>query len=96
MPKAFSPALAAALAAAALVPVLHASRALAAPPANQEECIQSALALAEKTEAAKGLPEATLARLEELLAKLEADCDASRFPEAAATSTEIEGALAGK
>jgi hypothetical protein len=56
----------------------------------------AAPALAEKAEAAKGLAEATLSRLEELLAKLEVDCDAGRFPEAGATAAEIESALAGK
>jgi hypothetical protein len=97
MLKARSSALAFALALATLPAGPMATGAAAAePPASQEECVKGALALAEKAEATTGLAEGTLSRLEELLAKLEADCDAGRFPEAAATSAEIEGVLAGK
>lgn len=67
-----------------------------AAPATQDECLKSTLALAEKAEAKSDLPDDAVTRVEDLLSKMEAHCDAGRFSEAATVSAELEQALAGK
>lgn len=80
---------------------LAAALALATAPLAAEEaktpeaCLEKALATAEKAEG-KELAEDKLTRIEGLLTKLEADCEASRFADAAAATKEIESILAGQ
>lgn len=85
--------LAIALAAAA---ALATAASAAGTPTSQEDCVKGALALAEKAEGKTDLSETAAARVEELLATLEAHCDAGRFADAAAVSGDIEATLAGK
>lgn len=61
-------------------------------PKDSDECLKRAIDLAESAESKK-LPEDKLAKIEDLLTKLEGHCEQSQFTEAAAVATEIEGAI---
>jgi hypothetical protein len=64
-------------------------------PKDSDECLKKAISLAESAEEKK-LPDDKLAKIEDLLTKLEGHCENKQFPEAASVSTEIEGVIAGK
>lgn len=68
--------------------------ALAAPPADQEACNKLSFALAEKA-VAKTPSEAQAVKIDELIGKLEGQCNEGKFAEAEATAKEVE-ALIGK
>ncbi len=64
-------------------------------PKDSDECLKKAISLAESAEEKK-LPDDKLAKIADLLTKLEGHCENKQFPEAASVSTEIEGVIAGK
>ncbi len=82
-----------AVTAALFVSVLSAS-AIAAPPADQDACNKLSFSLAEKA-VAKTPSEAQAVKIDELIGKLEGQCNESKFAEAEATAKEVE-ALIGK
>lgn len=69
----------------------------ATPAAAQDadSCLKQAFDLASAAEAKK-LGDAQLAKVEELLAKLEGQCDAKDFAAADKTVAEVKGAIEGK
>lgn len=79
-------ALAALIATAATVP------AFAAPLADQEACNSLAYSLAEKA-SGKKLPQVEAVKVDELIIKLEGQCNANQLADAEATAKEIEAAL---
>jgi hypothetical protein len=64
-------------------------------PKDSDECLKKAIDLAESAEEKK-LPDDKLAKIEDLLTKLEGNCENNQFADAATVSTEIEGIIAGK
>lgn len=64
-------------------------------PKDSDECLKKAIDLAESAEEKK-LADDKLAKIEDLLTKLEGHCENNQFAEAASVSTEIEGVIAGK
>jgi hypothetical protein len=64
-------------------------------PKDSDECLKKAIDLAESAEEKK-LADDKLAKIEDLLTKLEGNCENNQFSEAATVSTEIEGIIAGK
>lgn len=80
-------------AAALLASGLAAGPVLAAAPADQDACNKQAFELAELA-AAKKLPDAQAAKVDELVSKLEGQCAEGKLAEAGATAQEIEAALA--
>jgi hypothetical protein len=78
---------------AAAVAIVVSVPAFAAPPADQNACNSQAFNLAEKA-AAKKLPQADAVKIDEMIAKLEGQCGASKLADAEATIKEIEAALA--
>lgn len=79
-------------AAAALLMTLIAAPALAAPPADQDACSKLSFDLAEKA-VAKKPSEADAVKIDELIGKLEGQCNESKFTEAEATAKQIEAAI---
>lgn len=70
-----------------------ASVALAAnAPANADECNNQGAELAQKAEDKK-LDNTKIAKVEELLTKLDEQCQGSKFTEAAATMKELNSAI---
>lgn len=78
--------------AAAALLMLLAAPTLAAPPADQEACSKLSFSFAEKA-VAKKLSEADAVKIDELIGKLEAQCNDSKFTEAEATAKQIEAAI---
>lgn len=62
------------------------------PPANAEDCLKQAFQLAQAAEA-KGLSDAKLDKIEELLTKMESHCDARQFPEATVVAKDIRSEI---
>lgn len=84
------------LAAALAIAAALATGAMAADaPKDADECLKKAIDLAESAEEKK-LGDDKLAKIEDLLTKLEGHCEASQFTEAATVSTDIEAVIAGK
>ena len=78
------------IAAAAFVVVAAASAiAQDAPAASPEDCLKVAFEIAQAAEA-KNLGNAELDKVEEMLTKMEAHCDAKQFSEAAAVATDLK------
>lgn len=80
---------------AALALAVLAAAPVAAEPKSSDECLKGAIDLAEAAEEKADLADDKLAKIEELLTKLEGHCEGGQFAEAAAVSKEIEAALAG-
>lgn len=83
------------IAALVITGALATSSLAADAPKDSDECLKKAIALAESAEEKK-LADDKLAKIEDLLTKLEGNCENNQFPEAATVSTEIEGIIAGK
>jgi hypothetical protein len=83
------------IAALAITGALATSSFAADAPKDSDECLKKAIDLAESAEQQK-LADDKLAKIEDLLTKLEGNCENSQFAEAATVSTEIEGIIAGK
>lgn len=66
--------------------------AVAQAPANADECNSQGADLAQKAEDAK-LDDAKTAKVEELLTKLDEQCQGSKLAEAAATLKELQTAI---
>jgi hypothetical protein len=62
---------------------------------DADSCLKQAFDLAQAAEGKK-LPDAQLAKVEELLAKLEGQCDAKQFAEADKTAKDVQAAIDGK
>jgi hypothetical protein len=62
---------------------------------DADACLKQAFDLAQSAEAKK-LGDAQLAKVEELLAKMEGQCDAKQFDEANKTAKEVQAAIDGK
>ena len=62
---------------------------------DADSCLKQAFDLAQAAEGKK-LPDAQLAKVEELLAKLEGQCDAKQFADADKTAKDVQGAIDGK
>jgi hypothetical protein len=80
------------LAAAAALFTVLASPVFAAPPADQEACNKLSFSLAEKA-VAKTPSEAQATKIDELIGKLEGQCNESKFTDAEATAKEIEALI---
>jgi predicted esterase len=80
------------IAATALVSGLSAAAFAQDAPKTAEDCFKVSIDLAKSAEDKK-LDDAKLAKIEELLTKMEGQCEAQKFAEAAATSTEIKTAI---
>lgn len=63
-------------------------------PANKEDCLKQAFELA-KTASTKKLAETQAGKVEELITKMESECDAGKFAEAGAMTKDINAAIAG-
>jgi predicted mannosyl-3-phosphoglycerate phosphatase (HAD superfamily) len=70
---------------------------LATPALAQDAdaCLKQAFDLAASAEG-KNLSEAQLAKVEELLAKMEGHCDAKQFADADKTAADVKAAIEGK
>lgn len=68
------------------------SVAMAQAPANADECNNQGAEIAQKAEEKK-LDDAKTAKVEELLGKLDEQCQGSKFEEAAATMKELNAAI---
>lgn len=68
------------------------SVAVAQAPANADECNNQGAEVAQKAEEKK-LDDAKTAKVEELLGKLDEQCQGSKFTEAAATIKELNAAI---
>lgn len=68
------------------------SVAWAQAPANADECNNQGAEIAQKAEGKK-LDDAKTAKVEELLGKLDEQCQGSKFTEAAATMKELNAAI---
>ena len=79
-------------AAAALFNVLASAPVFAAPPADQDACNKLSFSLAEKA-VAKTPSEAQAVKIDELIGKLEGQCNDSKFTDAEATAKEIEALI---
>lgn len=66
--------------------------AFAAPPKDADECLKQAIDLAESAEA-KNLSDDKLAKIEDLLTKLEGHCETAEFTEAATVAKDIEAEI---
>ena len=77
---------------AALFTLLGSVSAFAAPPADQDACNKLSFSLAEKA-VAKTPSEAQAVKIDELIGKLEGQCNDSKFTEAEATAKEIEALI---
>jgi hypothetical protein len=64
-------------------------------PKNSEDCLKSSFDLA-KSANDKKLADDKLAKVEEMLTKLESACEAQKFDEAAATIKEVKAVIDGK
>lgn len=62
---------------------------------DADSCLKQAFDLAQAAEGKK-LPDSQLAKVEELLAKLEGQCDAKQFAEADQTAKEVQAAIDSK
>lgn len=62
---------------------------------DAESCLKKAFDLAQGAEGKK-LADAQLAKLEELLAKMEGQCDAKQFADADKTAKDVQAAIDGK
>jgi hypothetical protein len=78
--------------AAALLTAALGTPALSAPPADQDACNKLAFSLAEKA-AAKKLPDADAAKVDDLIGTLETQCSTGKFAEADATAQKVEAAI---
>ncbi|MEM1371419.1 MAG: hypothetical protein AAGG72_04215 [Pseudomonadota bacterium] len=70
-----------------------ASMAQAKTPANVDDCLEGALATADKAQSA-GLSADKMADVENLLQKLESQCDTNKLQEAGATMKQLEAKIA--
>ena len=66
-----------------------------AAPANKDECLKLAFDLAQKA-ADKKLAAAQSSKAEELISKMEDQCEAEKFADAEATMKDISAAIEGK
>ena len=64
-------------------------------PANADECNSQGAEIAQSAEEKK-LDDAKTAKVEELLTKLDEQCQGSKFAEAAATMKDLKAAIGGK
>lgn len=62
---------------------------------DADSCLKKAFDLAQSAEGKK-LADAQLAKVEELLAKMEGHCDAKQFAEADKAAAEVQAAIDGK
>jgi hypothetical protein len=62
---------------------------------DADSCLKQAFELAQSAEG-KQLADAQLAKVEELLAKMEGQCDAKQFAEADKTAADVKAAIEGK
>lgn len=62
---------------------------------DADSCLKQAFDLAQAAEAKK-LAESQLAKVEELLAKMEGHCDAKQFADADKTAKDVQAAIDGK
>jgi hypothetical protein len=77
---------------AAALPLALTTAALAETPANSEDCLKAALEIAQSAEQ-KQLSNEQLDKVEEMLSRMEAHCDAAQFKEAAAVAKDIDGLI---
>lgn len=77
---------------AALLAMSLSSVAIADAPASAEECNEQGAALAEKAEAKK-LGDEKIAKVEELLMKLDEQCQGDKLSDAGATMKDLEGVI---
>ena len=66
-----------------------------AEPKSTDECLKQAIDLAESAEA-KNLSDDKLAKIEDLLTKMEGHCEGSKFADAATVAKDIQGAIDAK
>jgi hypothetical protein len=64
-------------------------------PKNAEDCLKSSFDLA-KSAGEKKLPDDKLVKVEDLLTKLEGQCEAQKFADAAGTAKDIKAVIDGK
>lgn len=83
------------LAAVGTVVVALTASALADTPKSADECLKSAIDLAKSADSKK-LPDDKLARIEDLLTKLEGHCEAQQFAEAASLTKDVQAAINGQ
>lgn len=62
---------------------------------SKEDCLKQAFDLA-KSASTKKLAETQAGKVEELITKMEAECDAGKFAEAAAMTKDINAAIEGQ
>jgi hypothetical protein len=65
------------------------------PPKSTEDCLKLSFDFAKSAEDKK-LDDAKLAKVEELLGKLEGHCDAQQFAEAATVAKDVQAIIDGK
>lgn len=61
-------------------------------PKSADDCFKTSIDLAKSAESKK-LSEDKLAKVEELLTKMEGQCEAQKFAEAATTANEVKAAI---
>jgi hypothetical protein len=76
---------------AAVAPAAHAQGA----PATTDDCFKSVIDL-QKSAADKKLSDDRNAKIEDMLTRMEGQCEAQKFADAATTANEIKAAIEGK
>jgi len=69
--------------------------AYAQAPANADDCFKSVIDL-QKSAADKKLSDDKNAKIEDLLTRMEGQCEAQKFAEAATTANDVKAAIEGK